>query len=158
MSMHFLLYAGAVVTAVLLTAIAVRCGPVRWQAASLALAAVLMALFFAATASLLGQVKPERLEFNPDRLKDAQVIAHNLRPGDSIDVWVLPKDGTGAPLAYSLPWSEEHARELHESQKQQERGGGTVRLGRMMDADREPSEPLFYAEPPQPLPPKRIED
>lgn len=92
-------------------------------------------------ADLMGQSKPILV---PNR--ELPLISFHFVEGESIHVWVLEE----APRSYRLPWNMDMAKKLREAQNGTEGGGGLMmRLGALE------GEPMFYAPPPEPLPPKR---
>lgn len=93
----------------------------------LALAVALVALFYIATADLLGRAKPTSIEIFRQRLEHAEVLAHHLLQDEAIFVWVVSDVG-GDPVSYRLPWVEQTARDLHEASSKAEEQGGTVQL------------------------------
>lgn len=120
----------------------------------LVLAIVQIALFYVATADLLGRPKPVSVELLSGRLDRSEVLAHHLRQGKAIFVWLRPEIGDD-PISYRLPWSERTARDLHKATQQAEEGGGTVQLTMPVDGGTEGGEPSVGWTPPIAPPPKQ---
>lgn len=149
---------------VLVSATALVCGGLIWLSATvetargtrrwvLLLAIVQVALFYVATADLLGRPKPVSVEVISARLQRADVLAHHLRQGQAIFVWLRPDVGAD-PISYELPWSDSTARSLHEATQQAEERGGTVQLTMPADDGTEGGEPAIGWTPPIAPPPK----
>lgn len=155
MDLHVVLVAGT----------ALVCGGLIWLCATtlagrgtrrwvLLLALVQVALFYVATADLLGRPKPVSVEFVAGRLDQSEVLAHHLRQDQAIFLWLRPEIGDD-PISYQLPWSERTARELHEASRQAEERGGTVQLTMPVGDGTEGGEPSIGWTPPIAPPPKQ---
>ncbi|HEY9566467.1 MAG TPA: hypothetical protein VIR38_00135 [Thalassobaculum sp.] len=155
MDLHVVLVSGA----------ALICGVLIWLSATTAtgrgarrwiliLALAQIALFYVATADLLGRPKPVSVEFVSARLERAEVIAHHLQQDEAIFVWLQPEIGE-PPVSYRLPWSEQTARDLHEAARQVEQRGGTVQLSVPVEGGAEGGEPSIGWVPPVAPPPKQ---
>ena len=84
------------------------------------------------------------------------MVGSRLREGEAIYVWIEMADAD-EPRAYKLPWQQEMAKQLYGAQREAEANGTKVQM-RLPFADRvEGQEPLFYALPQLPLPPKHVE-
>lgn len=149
---------------VLVTVTALVCGGLIWLSATTAtgrgtrrlvllLAVVQVALFYVATADLLGRPKPVSVELVSARLEHSEVLAHHLRQGEAIFIWLRPEIGDD-PISYQLPWSERTARDLHEASGQAEERGGTVQLTMPGEDGTEGGEPSVGWTPPVAPPPK----
>ncbi len=122
----------------------------------LALAAMVgfTASLYVALTDMLSRPKPIALEWSmPDPEKSA-IVASQLREGEAIFLWLM-RDADSAPQAYRLPWSEELARQLHESQREASQTGTAVRMNDPRDGNLAEGERVFYAEPHQSLPAKQ---
>lgn len=122
--------------------------------AALGLGGVAMLTTWFALVDLLSRPKPLILEHRPTLLANAALLAAHIIEGEAIHVW-LEIDGAGEPRAYTLPWSQQHAEQLQRALAGAAVDGGTVVMGEPAPASEE-SEPLFYARPPEPLPPKTV--
>ncbi len=118
----------------------------------LLLAVVQVAVFYVATADLLGRPKPATVELFGGRLTEAQALAYDLRQDEAIFVWARPAGATD-PIAYRLPWNEQTARALYAAQQKAETEGGSVQLT-MIDDGTEGGEPAVGWVPPAAPPPK----
>lgn len=121
--------------------------------AALLLAVAQVALFYAATADLLGRPKPIEVEVFESRLANAQVLAHNLRQDEAIFLWLRPAPGDD-PIAYRLPWIERTARQLHAAGQKAEAEGGSVQFTVPGDDGTDGGEPSVGWVPEAALPPK----
>ena len=92
--------------------------------------------------------------FMSGRLEQSEVLAHHLRQGEAIFVWLRPEIGDD-PISYRLPWSERTARDLHEASQQADERGGTVQFTMPTDDGTEGGEPSVGWAPPVAPPPKR---
>ncbi len=120
---------------------------------ALVLAALLMPTAYASLVELLGRPKPVTLEWAMGAVPEATVLGASMRENEAIYLW-LRFDGIPEPIAYVLPWNMETAKQLQQAMAQAEADGTVVRMRRPFESDRDPSEPLFYAEPQPPLPTK----
>lgn len=99
-----------------------------------------------------GTPKPYRLEWRD--LADAQVVGVQLDEPRAIYVWaVIGSDRQ--PRAYALPWDMQNAEKAQNAMQQTAKTGGKVML-QQPTADGTPSDeqPMFYAAPQRPPPPK----
>ncbi len=123
------------------------------RAGAVALCGMLMVVSYAGFAELLGRPKPASLEWAAGNMAEAEVVASDMREGEAIYVW-LRADGQSAPRAYVLPWSMQAARALHEATAEAKAKGTAVRMRTARTTGDEEREPVFYARPQPPLPPK----
>ena len=77
-----------------------------------------------------------------------------MRENEAMYLW-LQFDGATEPRAYVLSWSLADARQLQNAQRRGRAQGTTVRVRGPFQAGRKTDEPMFYAAPRPPLPPKR---
>lgn len=120
----------------------------------LVLAVGLVGLFYLATADLLGRPKPVEIEAFEGRLRDTEVLAHHLRQGEAIYLWVAGEEGA-EPVAYRMPWIEKTARDLHAARQQAEsEGTGSVRATLRAGDGTDGGEPTVGWVPPPADPPK----
>lgn len=110
---------------------------------------------YASFVSLLSRPKPVALEWLEHHKDDTTLLAAQMAENEAIYLWVEVA-GLDQPRAYALPWSEETARELHEAQQKAEEGGGTVKV-KLPGKQHQPGERMFHPAPPDPLPPKEVE-
>lgn len=105
---------------------------------------------------LLSRPKPASLEWWHRDAPEATVVGSQLREGEAIFVWLeLPE--ASEPRAYKLPWQQELAKQLYGAQRQAEARGTQVKMRRPFDNLTDQIEPMFYAQPQPPLPPKHVE-
>ncbi len=104
---------------------------------------VLMYLgLYAGIVDIMGRSKPILI---PDR--EMAVIGFYFDEGEAIHVWTLEDE----PRAYRLPWSMEEAKKLRKAARDAEGQPGSLRMRRGVPE----GEAMFYAAPPEPLPPKQ---
>ena len=121
---------------------------------ALATAACLLPLAYAGFAELLGRPKPVALPWaGTTDHTDATVLAARLQEGEAIYLW-LGFDGLSEPRSYALPWNDALARELHGAQGEAKQNGTPLRARLPLRAELPREEPMFYAEPQPPPPPK----
>lgn len=150
-----LLFAAAALLATCLASIAVW-APRRLSAKLLALAsaALFLPLGYVAQAELLGRPKPVAMEWLA-AAADVAVLGAVPVEGRHIFLW-LRLDGEEAPRAYALPWSRQLAEQLQSAGREAEQAGSEMRMRSPFAG--EPSlddqEPVFYAAPQAPMPPK----
>jgi len=150
------LYALAVVSVLGLTLVAAGSPQRLWlRAGALTLAGVLLATSFGALAELLGRSKPTTLEWMRAQQDEATVIAHQMREGEAIFVW-LQLETEDDPRAYALPWDEKKARELHEATRAAKKSGTKVRMHRPFIHSTIRTQPIFHAEPQAAAPEKEV--
>ncbi len=129
----------------------------RRPAAKVAAVGLTGALFISGYFSLvelLGRPKPIDLEWGQPDLADATVLGSDMREDEAIYLW-LRFDGVDVPRAYVLPWSQDLAQQLQSATRQAEEDGTEVRMREPLNGDRpDDEEPVFYAQPQSPLPPK----
>ena len=107
-------------------------------------------------ADLLSRPKPASLEWWHRDASEATVVGSQLREGEAIFLWLeLPE--APEPRAYRLPWQQELAKQLYGAQREAESRGTEVKMRRPFDDNTDQLEPMFYAPPQPPLPPKRVE-
>lgn len=154
MDMLVALFGAVVAIATALAALAVWAPrAVAAKAAAIGFAALLMAAGYVGFVELLGRPKPAAMEWFAGRTKEARVLAMRFKEGEAIYLW-LELDGETRPRAYMLPWSVERARELQEAMQEAQARGTGVRMRRPFAGRRGRQDPMFYAAPRPPLPPK----
>ena len=127
----------------------------RVKVMALALVALFLPVSYLAMVDLLSRPKPMSMEWSPPGKDDAKLLGAKMVEDVAIYIWVQ-RDDAKEPRAYKLPWSDEMARQLHESQRSAEREGGQVQV-RMRKAQQQiDGERMFYAKPRQALPPKQV--
>ena len=153
----FHLFAASAALAAVLAAISIWSHRKLWAKISAVLAtALFIPTIYLSYADLLSRPKPASLEWWHRSATEATVVGSRLREGEAIYVWIEMAD-TDEPRAYKLPWQQEMAKQLYGAQREAEANGTKVQM-RLPFADRvEGQEPLFYALPQQPLPPKHVE-
>ncbi len=93
------------------------------------------------------------MEWAKKTVPDATVLGASMREGEAIYLW-LQFDEAPEPRAYVLPWSLETAKQLQRATGRAEAQGTAVRMRRPFASEPDANEPLFYAAPQPPLPPK----
>lgn len=121
--------------------------------AAVVLSVVLIAIFGAGFADLLGRPKPIRLELAQRQVEEADVLAARIVEGRGIYLW-LGLAGQPEPRAYILPWHREHAQALQDAMRDAEKNGGQTRARLPFESSWERREPRFYALPQPKLPDK----
>ena len=121
--------------------------------AALSTAVAFLPVAYVGFAELLGRPKPAGLHWNEAAQGQATVLAAQMREGEAIYLW-LGFEGLTEPRSYVLPWDEATARNLHGAQSEAKESGTTLRVRLPLDADLVKDQPLFYAEPQPPPPPK----
>lgn len=122
--------------------------------AALGLGGVAMVTTWFALVDLLSRPKPIALEHRPALLAEAVLLAGHIVEEEAIHVW-LQLDAEPEPRAYTLPWSRQRAEELQRALAGASVDGSTVMMS-MAGPQVDEAEPLFYALPPPPLPPKAV--
>jgi len=153
----FILFAASSALAVLLAFIGI------WshrkliaKVSALVATALFIPTVYLSYADLLSRPKPASLEWWHRDAVEATVVGSQLREGEAIFLWIeLPE--TNEPRAYRLPWHQELAKQLYGAQRDAETRGTKVKMRRPFDDQTEQLEPMFYAPPQPPLPPKRAE-
>lgn len=148
------LYAAVVLIAAALASIVLRGSrALSLKVSALVLAALLMATGYVSLVDLLGRPKPAALEWSAQNFNDATVLAAKMLEDEAIYLWVQ-FDGMREPRAFVLPWSLNVAKELQQAMRAADAQGTLVRMRKALDAQGDPNEPLFYAEPQQAPSPK----
>jgi hypothetical protein len=129
-----------------------------WQrAVSASMFVVLLGLVYGGAVELMGTPKPMRLEWRSE-LPEAELVGASLNEGVAIYVLLkFPDDST--PHYYELPWSQKMAEQLQKAQREGQANGTAVKMktAKGQPGD-DPREPMFYAQPQQPLPDKNYAD
>lgn len=148
------LFAAVVVIASALSGLAIRTAPALWlKTAALVLSALLMLTAYGSLTDLLGKPKGISLEWARRNVPEATVLSVSMNEDHAIYVW-LQFDDDPEPRAYALPWSLSRAKELQEAMEYGKAWGTKVRMRRPFGKDIGKHDPMFYAEPQPPLPPK----
>ena len=153
----FHLFAASAALAAFLAAISIWSHRKLWAKISAVLAtALFIPAIYLSYADLLSRPKPVSRVGWHRNVSEATVVGSRLREGEAIYVWIEMAD-TDEPRAYKLPWQQEMAKQLYGAQREAEANGTKVQM-RLPFANRvESQEPLFYALPQPPLPPKHVE-
>ena len=157
MTEFFLLFAASTALAAVLAAITI------WshrrllaKATALLATALFIPTVYLSYGDLLSRPKPTSLEWWHQGASEATVVGSKLRENDAIYLWIeLPE--TDEPRAYRLPWAEEVAKQLHGAQREAQANGTKVQMRMPFKERTEDEEPLFYALPQPPLPPKHVD-
>ena len=125
----------------------------RFQLFTALMVAGILPLSYLAVSALLSRPKPVQVEWIQRGLEEAEVLAVQYREDQAIYLW-LALAGTEEPRAYSLPWSDQAAKQLHEAMREAESQGTGVAMRMPFEPSYDESEPLFYARPQEPPPDK----
>ncbi len=109
--------------------------------------AVLIAVIFGGSSSLLGRAKPVALEWLKPQIEEATILSGHLIEDEGIFL-TLVWDNV-EPRLYVLPWNQEMAEQLQQALRDAEQNGTKPMARFPFDNDWAEDEPLFYA-PPQP--------
>jgi hypothetical protein len=157
MSELFFLFAASMTLAAFLTAISIWSHRKLWAKVSAVLAtALFIPTVYLSYADLLSRPKPASLEWWHREASEATVVGSKLREGEAIYLWIELADA-GEPRAYQLPWEQELAKQLYGAQREAEANGTKVQMRMPFKERADALEPLFYAQPQPPLPPKSAE-
>ena len=126
----------------------------RVKLGALATAAMFLPGIYFGLTEMLGRPKPVETEWLRRALPEATVIGAQLQEGKAIHLW-LAFDNTDEPRAYTLPWSEEAARQLHGARRSAEASGTRVRMRLPFERSLDERQRVFYAAPQPPPPQKR---
>ncbi len=156
MDRSFFLYALVICLAAALALISVWAPRKLWiKVTAVAIAALFMPLSYAAITDLLSRPKPVSLEWMRRSTPEAVLLGANLQDGKGIYLW-LQLDGSTEPRAYRLPWNDELARQLYESQNRAEATGIPVYMRKPFERHWNEMDPKFYPEPQKPPPAKHV--
>lgn len=122
----------------------------RVKLLALLVTALFLPVTFSAFASLMSRPKPATMEWVHSHQDEAVVLAARLEEDEAIYLWLAFDDVT-EPRAYALPWSDQLARELHESRRMAEDLGMDLRMRLPFKESATDERPRFFAEP-QPAP------
>ncbi len=153
----FHLFAASAALAAVLAAISIWSHRKLWAKISAVLTtALFIPAIYLSYADLLSRPKPASLEWWNRDASEATVVGSKLREGEAIYVWIELAE-TDEPRAYRLPWQQELAKQLYGAQREAEAKGTKVRMRLPFKQRTEDREPVFYAQPQPPLPPKRAD-
>jgi len=142
-----------------LTNVALRASrPVSVKVLCIVGLAGLLPITTAGFSDLMGRPKPTAIQHPAVSGNDVTVIASTMKEGVNIWLWVV-SDDQEEPRAYALPWSEQAAKQLRAAESEGEREGTPVKMrqAELQEPQEETDEPMFYAAPQMPLPPKTAE-
>ncbi len=123
----------------------------RVKVGALATAAVFLPAAYMSLSEMLSRPKPVGSEWARRELAEATVIGAQMVEGKAIYVW-LGLEGVKEPRAYTLPWDEKTARQLHGARRNAEASGTKVKMRNPFEQSNDKRERIFYAAP-QPPPP-----
>jgi hypothetical protein len=123
----------------------------RVKMGALATAAVFLPAAYMSLSEMLSRPKPVGSEWARRELAEATVIGAQMVEGEAIYVW-LGLEGVKEPRAYTLPWDEKIARQLHGARRTAEASGTKVKMRNPFEPSNDQRERIFYAAP-QPPPP-----
>ena len=127
---------------------------IRVKLGGLLAAALFLPFSYMAYSELLSRPKPVGIEWIRAAAPEATVLGSRIVEDEAIHLW-LALEGLAEPRAYTLPWNEELARQLHEAQKGIEMTGGTVLMRKPFAQTMDRMDPVFHAQPPEAPPPKQ---
>ena len=154
MSELFFLFAASMTLAAFLTAITIWSHRRLWaKVCAIVATALFIPTVYLSYADLLSRPKPTSLEWWHRQASEATVVGSQLREGEAIYLWIELADA-GEPRAYRLPWQQELAKQLHGAQREAEANGTKVQMRMPFKRRDEAHQPVFYAQPQPPLPPK----
>jgi hypothetical protein len=116
-------------------------------------AAVFLPTAYFSLSEMLSRPKPVETEWLRRGLAEADVIGSQMREGKAIYIW-LSMEGMDEPRAYTLPWNENVARQLHGAQRTAEAAGSRVKMRLPFERSLDQRDRVFYANP-QPPPPEK---
>jgi hypothetical protein len=153
----FVLFAASSTLAAVLAAISIWSHrKVLAKVAALVATALFIPTIYLSYGDLLSRPKPVGLEWFHRDASEATVVSARLRENEAIYLWIeLPE--TNEPRAYRLPWIHELAKQLHGAQREAQAKGTKVQMRLPFKDQTDEQEPVFYAQPQPPLPPKRAE-
>ncbi len=125
----------------------------RVRLGALITAAIFLPTAYLSLSEMLSRPKPVDIEWFRRAAAEATVLGAQMQEGKAIYVW-LAIEGTDEPRAYSLPWSEQVARQLQGAQRSAKSDGSTVRMRLPFERSLDRRERIFYAAP-QPPPPRK---
>ena len=125
----------------------------RVKMGALATAAVFLPATYMSLSEMLSRPKPVGSEWARRELAEATVIGSQMVEGQAIYVW-LGIEGVEEPRAYTLPWDEKTARQLHGARRSAEASGTRVKMRNPFESSNDERKRIFYAAP-QPPPPQK---
>jgi hypothetical protein len=148
------LFAIVVALAAVLAGFAIA-GPRRFwlRAMAVVVAALFMPAAYLSQSALLSRPKPTEIEWVQRSAPEATVLGSSFIEGKAIFVWLQLPDQE-EPRAYVIVWSQRLAEQLSQARQEGEERGEPVRMRKPFEADRDESEPTFFAEPQHALPEK----
>ena len=126
----------------------------RVKMGALATAAVFLPATYMSLSEMLSRPKPVGSEWARRELAEATVIGSQMVEGQAIYLW-LGLEGVEEPRAYSLPWNEKVARQLHGARRTAEASGTRVKMRNPFEQSNDKRERIFYAAPQAPPPVKQ---
>jgi hypothetical protein len=127
-----------------------------WKVIALGLTALFLPMSYLAASDLLSRPKPLQQELLQAQLDESVVLSSVIKDGEDIFIW-LKIPGVQEPRAYSLPWNEETAVQLHQAQSEAEEQGVEMTMSMPEGETLDTTEPVFKVNAPPPLPPKNVE-
>ncbi len=126
----------------------------RVKLGALVTAAVFLPAAYLSLSEMLSRPKPVDSEWARRELAEATVIGSKMVEDEAIYVWLVIK-GIEEPRAYTLPWSEKLARQLHGARRSAEASGAKVKMRKPFEQSNDKRERIFYAAPQTPPPEKQ---
>lgn len=156
---NFLLYFAATATlAGAVAALTLTLPRALWlKFAALGAAGVLVVTVHYGMSDMLGRPKPVSLSWLQAGADEMQVVAAQLDEPHAVYLWLRMPEAA-EPRAFSMPWSEQAARQLSDARRKAEQHGTEVVMRMKQSNPEADDEPMFYAEPQPALPPKQAAD
>jgi len=156
MSELLALFAFAAVLAAILANIGIWSPRRLWVKLSAVIAvALFLPAAYVAFAELLSRPKPVNIEWAQRNVPEAVVLGASMIEDKAIYLW-LSFEGRDEPRAYTLPWSENLAKQMRKAQQQAEAEGTKVMVRQPFENNLDEMERVFYPEPRTPPPPKQV--
>ena len=121
---------------------------------ALATITALLPTVYLSLSEMLSRPKPIEIEWANRELAEATVLGAQLDEGKAIYVW-LGLEGYDEPRAYTLPWDEQLAKQLHGAERSAEQNGTRVKMRLPFEDSFDKRGARFYAAPPPPPPEKQ---
>ena len=128
-------------------------GGTKRKAIALGTALMFLPVAYLSISQLPSRPKPVNIEWLQSVTAEPKVISSVMKEGEAIYLW-LTLENVEEPRAYVIPWSDQAARQLHEAQRSAEAEGTQVRMRQPFNNDTAQQDPVFYADPQEPLPEK----
>ncbi len=122
--------------------------------AALVTVTALLPVVYLSLSEMLSRPKPIEIEWANRELAEATVLGAQMDEGKAIYVW-LGLEGYDEPRAYTLPWNEQMAKQLHGAERSAEQNGTRVKMRLPFEDSLDQRGTRFYSAPPPPPPEKQ---